>query len=127
MEQGFLAVLIVVVSILFALALAVERAMEIIKGPLMKIKWLVADPNLLISAKVLIAVLIGWGLAAVVSYNVMSELGAPVPVAVGYLMTGLLTSTGSSFWHAILEWLKTIKEPNRASAALMTAQAAAQS
>jgi hypothetical protein len=42
--------------------------------------------------------------------NPFAMLGLPYPEYTGWIFAGFLASGGASGWHAILEWLKTIKQ-----------------
>jgi hypothetical protein len=98
-------ILIAVFTILLTLSLAVERLIEVAR-PLIEKIAVVWQP----SVKIGLAVVIGFGLAALFRFDLLKELlvfgVAPV---LGYLLAGLVASTGSSVIHPILEWLKSLK------------------
>jgi hypothetical protein len=98
--------LIAVFTVLFTIALAVERLIQIAKPLLEKIK----DPLWLESAKVASAVVVGFGLAALFRFDLLERMTVTgtLPV-IGYALAGLVASVGSSTLHAILEWLKTLR------------------
>jgi hypothetical protein len=97
-------VLTKIFSVLLVIALASERLIEVAKPLIEKvsIKW---QPSIKIS----VAILVGFGLAALFHFDILAELFvlgiAPI---VGYLLAGLVSSAGSSVIHPILEWLKTL-------------------
>jgi hypothetical protein len=103
-------ILISVFAILLVIAGSAERFIEIVKPGLEKT---IKDPSWLISAKVAAAVLMSFALAAFFHFDLLARLGivGTLPV-IGYAAAGLFASIGSSGLHAILEWLKTIKQPN---------------
>lgn len=97
----------VVLTAIAMLAAVVERGVELFRPLLMRIKaaeWQNA-------AKLGAAILLGLGLAFLIRLDVLAMLGFTFPPAAGYAAAGILASTGASAWHAVLEWLKTIKEP----------------
>ncbi len=98
--------IVAVVATLATLSVIVERGLELVKPLFLKIK----DENWQKSAKIAAATLVGFGLAAVLKYDALAQFGLSVPAWVGFLATGAAISGGSSVWHPILEWLKTIKE-----------------
>lgn len=98
--------LISVLAVLAALAAFVERGVELVKPILEK---LIKDGAWLISAKVLLASLVGFGLAALLRIDPLAMIGVSVSPVIGYAAAGVLASAGASPFHAILEWLKTIK------------------
>jgi hypothetical protein len=100
--------LIAVFTVLLTIALAVERLIQVAKPLLEKIQ----DPDWLESAKVVSAIVVGFGLAALFRFDLLARLTVTgtLPV-VGYALAGLVASVGSSTLHALLEWLKTLQEP----------------
>lgn len=89
------------------LAAMVERGVELVRPLILKI----ADIQAQNVVKIAAAVVIGFGTAALLQINVLGILGLAVPPVAGYAAAGVLASAGASPWHALLEWLKTIKQP----------------
>jgi hypothetical protein len=95
-------------TVLLTIALASERLIEVAKPLINKIQ----NVELAASVKIIGAALIGFGLAYLFGYNLLLALGlADIPTVLGYLVTGLVSSVGSSVLHPILEWLKTLSVP----------------
>lgn len=96
--------LVAVFTILLTISLAAERLIEIFKPLIEKISvaW---QP----SVKISMAILTGFGLAALFRFDLLKDLGLGVAPVIGYALAGLVASTGSSVIHPILEWLKTLK------------------
>ena len=97
--------LIAVFTVLWTLALAAERFIEIFKPLIEKIS-IVWQP----SVKIVLAIAIGSALAALFRFDLLKELAVfgVIPV-IGYVLAGLVASAGSSVIHPVLEWLKTLK------------------
>lgn len=95
-----------VVSVI-VVALAVERGVELFRPLFAKI----SEPNLQNSAKIGIAIVLGLFVAALLQIDVLAMLGLNVPVWGSYAAAGVLASAGAAPWHALLEWLKTLKDP----------------
>ena len=97
--------LIAVFTVLWTLALAAERFIEIFKPLIEKIS-IVWQP----SVKIVLAIAIGSALAALFRFDLLKELAVfgVIPV-IGYVLVGLVASAGSSVIHPVLEWLKTLK------------------
>jgi hypothetical protein len=96
--------LVAVFTILLTIALAAERFIEIFKPIIEKISVLWQP-----SVKITLAILVGFGLAALFRFDLLKDLGLGVAPVIGYALAGLVASTGSSVIHPILEWLKTLK------------------
>jgi hypothetical protein len=96
-----------IVVLLAALSAVVERGVLLFRPLFLKIK----DAEWQNVAKLGAAILLGFGLAFLVRLDVLAMLGFVFAPAAGYAITGILLSFGASFWHPILEWLKTIKIP----------------
>lgn len=99
---------VVIVAIAF-LAACVERGVELFRPLLLKVK----DAEWQNVAKLGAAILLGFGLAFLIRLDVLAMLGFTFPPVAGYAAAGLLASGGASLWHSVLEWLKTIKVPER--------------
>lgn len=100
------ATLVAAITVLIVLAGMVERGVEILKVPVEKI---LKDEAWRRASKITLAILLGFGLSALLRLDVISALGIQgVPFVAGYAVTGVMASFGASFWHPILEWLKTI-------------------
>jgi hypothetical protein len=97
---------IALVTVIGTLAVAVERGIELFRPLWVKI----TDELWQNVAKLAAAILLGFGVAALLGINPFAILGLPYPPVAGYAFAGFLASGGASSWHAILEWLKTIKE-----------------
>ncbi len=98
-------ILIVVLTAIALLAASVERGIELFKPLLNQIK----SPDWQNVAKLGAAILLGFGLAALIRLDILAMLGFTFAPVAGYLAAGILASAGASPWHAFLEWLKTIK------------------
>ena len=114
--------LIAIFAILYVIAGAAERLIEIIKPGLEK--W-VKDPAWLVSVKITLAVLVSFGLAALFRFDMLARLTivGTSPV-IGYAGAGLVSSVGSSALHAFLEWLKTLQAPTVTTTTTTSAPAA---
>ena len=108
MQQITLEMALVAVGIVFAVATMVERGIELVRPLLEKIK----NESWLKSAKVGAAVIVGFVLCYFLKLDAMSAFGFSLPPIAGYAVTAALASAGASPWHALLEWLKTIKQPS---------------
>lgn len=98
--------LIAVFAILLTISLAAERLIEAGKPLFEKI----TSPSWQSSAKLISAIVIGSGCAALFRFDLLGKLGiGGVSVLVGYLAAGLISSTGSTTINRALEWLKTLK------------------
>jgi len=107
MDYEYVEVLIVLLTSLLFIAGSVERLIEIAKPLILKI----ANEDWQKAVKVLLAVLLGFGLSALLQFNPLGQFKWFVaPEWTGYLAAGMLASAGSSVLHPILEWLKTLKE-----------------
>lgn len=101
-----LEMVIAVLTIIAMLATAVERGVELFRPLWVKItnqEW----QNV---AKLAAAIVLGCGVAFLLKINPFVMLGLPYPEYTGWIFAGFLASGGASGWHAILEWLKTIKQ-----------------
>ena len=98
--------LIAVFAILLTISLAAERLIEAGKPLFEKI----TSPSWRSSAKLISAIVVGSGCAALFRFDLLGKLGVSgVSVLVGYLAAGLISSTGSTTINRCLEWLKTLK------------------
>ena len=98
-------VLIAVFAILLTISLAAERLIEFFKPLLNKVPEAWNS-----SVKLMIAIFIGTGCAALFRFDLLAKLGVEdVSFLVGYLAAGLISSTGSTTINRFLEWLKTLK------------------
>lgn len=98
--------LIAVFAILLTISLAAERLIEAGKPLFDKI----TSPSWQSSAKLISAIVVGSGCAALFRFDLLGKLGiGGVSVLVGYLAAGLISSTGSTTINRFLEWLKTLK------------------
>lgn len=98
-------VLIAVFAVLLTISLAVERLIEMFRPLIEKIAitWQA-------SVKIAGAILAGFGLAALFRFDFLKELGVVgISPIVGYILAGLVASTGSTTINRILDWLKTLK------------------
>jgi predicted Co/Zn/Cd cation transporter (cation efflux family) len=100
-----LAMIQIVIAAIVMLAVAVERGVELFRPLLMKIKTVEWQND----AKLGAAILLGFGLSALLRLDILAMLGFTFPPLAGYAAAAFLASAGASPWHAILEWLKTIK------------------
>lgn len=96
--------LVAVFTIILTISLASERFIEIFK-PLVDKVSVAWQP----SVKITTAILVGFGLAALFRFDLLKDLGLGVSPVIGYALAGLVSSTGSSVIHPILDWLKTLK------------------
>jgi len=99
---------IAVVTVISLLAGFVERGVELFRPLWMKI----TVPVWQNTAKMGAAIILGFGLSFLLKLDPFAMLGLPIMPVWGYLFAGSLASSGASGWHAILEWLKTIKKPS---------------
>ena len=101
-------VLVAIFTVILTMAIAAERLIEIFKPLLDKLST-VWQP----SVKIVAAILVGFGLSALFNFDLLSKLGVMgvSPIA-GFALAGLIASAGSSVLHPILEWLKTLKNPD---------------
>ena len=98
--------LVAVFAILLTISLAAERLIEAGKPLFEKI----TSPSWQSSAKLISAIVVGSGCAALFRFDLLGKLGiGGVSVLVGYLAAGLISSTGSTTINRCLEWLKTLK------------------
>lgn len=94
------------VTVIAMLAAAVERGVELFR-PL----WLkITDQVWQNVAKLSAAIVLGTAVAALLNIDPFALLKLPYPPLAGWVFAGFLASGGASSWHAILEWLKTIKK-----------------
>lgn len=101
-----LEMVIAVITVIGMLAGAVERGVELFR-PL----WLkITDQVWQNSAKLAAAIVLGIAVAFLLKIDPLQMLGFAYPAWVGFVVAGFLASGGASGWHAILEWLKTIKQ-----------------
>jgi len=87
------------------LATAVERGIELFRPWLLKIKVIEWQNVVKLGA----AIVLGFCLSALIKLDVLAMLGLTYPPVAGYAAAGVLASAGASTWHAVLEWLKTIR------------------
>ena len=96
-----------VLVVLVFLALAVERGVELFRPLFSKIPeagyWQA-------TVKIAIAMTLGVFLSALLRLDILAMLGLTLAPAAGYVAAGVLASAGASPWHALLEWLKSIKD-----------------
>ena len=101
-------VLVTVFTVLLTISLSAERLIELGKPLYEKIAIDVWRK----SAKLLSAVVIGFFLAILFKFDMLSVLGVGVNPYVGYLAAGLVTSTGSTTINRLLDWLKSLDNKN---------------
>jgi hypothetical protein len=96
--------LTLVLTAVALLAASVERGIELFRPVIEKLStsWQHV-------VKIGGAILIGFGLAALLRVDVLAMLGVSFYPVAGYLLAGVLASAGASPWHAVLEWLKQTK------------------
>ena len=94
-----------VLTVVAFLAAAVERGVELFRPLLLKI----IDENIQNAVKVAVAIVLGVALAALIRIDALAMLGITFNPWAGYVAAGVLASAGASPWHALLEWLKSIK------------------
>ena len=112
--------LIVIFTVLLSIALAAERLIEVAKPLILKI----TNPDWQSSVKIVAAIVIGFGLAAMFQFNLLAALTVTsINPVFGYLMAGIVSSVGSSVLHAILEWLKTLQTPTSTTTIKQTSTA----
>jgi hypothetical protein len=96
---------ITIFAVLLTISLGAERLIEAFKPLFDKIvdSWRG-------SVKLIAAILIGFGLAALFRFDMLERLTITntLPV-VGYAVAGLIASTGSTTINRLLEWLKTLR------------------
>lgn len=98
------------VAIVIFVALAVERGVAIARPLTLKIK----DLEWQASAKIVLAIVLGILVAALLRLDFLTTVGIPLFGAwAGYVAAGVLASAGASPWHALLEWLKTLKNDTK--------------
>lgn len=98
---------IALLTVVSMLATVVERGVELFRPLWVKVEAKSKDwANV---AKLATAMLLGTGIAALLRIDIFAGIGVPQPPLYGYALAGILSSGGASMWHAILEWLKTIK------------------
>ena len=112
--------LIVIFTVLLSIALAAERLIEVAKPLILKITNLDWQS----SVKIVAAIVIGFGRAAMFQFNLLAALTVTsINPVFGYLMAGIVSSVGSSVLHAILEWLKTLQTPTSTTTIKQTSTA----
>lgn len=103
--------LLAIFAVLLTISLGAERFMEVFKPLLDKVaeKWRS-------SIKIIVAILVGFGLAALFRFDILAKLmiTGNLPV-ISYALTGLIASTGSTTINRILEWLKTLRNDTMAT------------
>ena len=112
-------VLVAVFAVLLTISLAVERLIEMFRPLIEKIAeaWRA-------SVKIGSAILVGFGLAALFRFDFLNELSVDgISPIVGYVLAGLVASTGSTTINRILEWLKTLKSNTTTSVTKTTSEA----
>ena len=98
--------LISLLTVMFIVAASAERLIEVFKPLFERIK----NGTLRPSVKLLSAIVIGMLVSALFRYDLFVWLGvAGVNEWVGYLASGLLSSTGSTTINRVLDWLKTLR------------------
>ncbi len=111
-------VLIAIFTILATISLGAERLIEIFKPLIDKIAaaWQA-------SVKIGAAILIGFGLSALFRFDLLKEMSVSgsLPI-VGYLLSGLIASTGSTVINRFREWLKTLKSNTTTSVTTTTSK-----
>lgn len=100
-----LEMVIAVLTVIAMLATAVERGVELFRPLWNKIQ----NQDWQNWAKLGAAIVIGTMVAFLLRIDPFAMLGLPYPDYTGFIFAGFLASGGASGWHAILEWLKTIK------------------
>lgn len=113
------------VTLLATLSVAVERAVEILKGIIPFLSS--TDPkkeNLRHAALQVIAVIFG-GITAYFAQGQITGVGQDIlnlKFGAGYLVFGLLTAGGSAFWNHILDIIGALKTQQENKAATPPAQ-----
>jgi hypothetical protein len=97
--------LIGVFTVLLTISFAAERLIEVGK-PLFE---LIKSVTWRASAKLLSAIVIGTGVAALFRFEILPKMDIEAPYLLGYLAAGLIASTGSTTINRLLEWLKTLR------------------
>ena len=97
--------LIGVLTVLLTISFAAERLIEVGK-PLFE---MIKDATWKASAKLLSAIVIGTGVAALFRFEMLAKMDIEAPYLLGYLAAGLIASTGSTTINRLLEWLKTLR------------------
>jgi hypothetical protein len=119
------------ITLMAALSVGVERAVETIKGFVPYLNEPISDPKKdgVRGAIVRIIAAICGGIAAA---GVQSQVAATAPILsasnigfASYVILGLLTSGGSAFWNHILDLLQKLKSPKPAPPAGAAAAATA--
>ena len=112
-------ILIAIFTVLATISLAAERLIEMLKPLIEKIPtgaWQA-------SAKIALAILSGFGLSALFRFDLLAQMGVHNDsVLIGYALSGLIASTGSTVINRILEWLKTLKSNTTTSVTTKTSQ-----
>ena len=96
-----------VLVVLVFLALAVERGVELFRPIFSKIPEVTYWQA---TVKISISILLGVFVSALLRLDILAMLGLSLSPAAGYVAAGVLASAGASPWHALLEWLKSIKD-----------------
>jgi hypothetical protein len=97
--------LIGIFTVLLTISFAAERLIEVGK-PLFE---LIKSATWKASAKLLSAIVIGTGVAALFRFEMLAKMDVEAPYLFGYLAAGLIASTGSTTINRLLEWLKTLR------------------
>lgn len=121
------------VTLMGALSLGVERAVETVKGFVPYLNQKQSDPKKdEIRGAVLriIAAICG----AIAAAGVQSQVAATLPALsadkigfASYILLGLLSAGGSAFWNQVLDVMQAIKSKSAAAATTQPAAAAAKS
>lgn len=97
------------VTLLATMSVAVERAVEVIKGFITPILNKMSD-NMRRAVLQLIAVVCGAVVALMASDQLKDPISSVIIKAkVGYLLVGLLTAGGSAFWNHVLDIIGALK------------------
>ena len=98
-------VLISIFAVLSTISLSVERLLEAFAPVFAKItvSWQS-------SVKLIVAIVLGFGLAALFQFDLLAKIAVVgISPFVGYGLSGLISSTGSTAINRFLGWLKTLK------------------
>ena len=97
--------LIGIFTVLLTISFAAERLIEVGKP----VYELIKAEAWKASAKLLSAIIIGTGVAALFRFEMLAKMDIEAPYLLGYLAAGLIASTGSTTINRLLEWLKTLR------------------
>jgi uncharacterized protein YacL len=98
------------IALIVFLSVAIERGVELFRPLFLKI----ADAEWQSVVKIALAMILGILVAALLRLDFLTTVGIPMfGVWAGYVAAGVLASAGSAPWHALLEWLKTLKNDTK--------------